>query len=249
MAQKKAKYILQTWDISGASFPVKIYYEWRKTRRVSLGKNSIIVRLPWVEKNIYADAHIRWAKDWLETQYQQRPEIFDHIKTQSYQDGDVFHTTRKSYSLSLSREQRKTGSAKCEDNIIMIKLPPDLTEEAENKMIHSLLGRVFAYDNHGWVEERVMWLNQHYIGRPIKSVQLKNNRSNWGSCSSGGNINISVRLLFAPEDVQDYVLIHELAHLKEMNHTAKFWKIVEGIMPNYKEKEKWLKENGHLCNF
>lgn len=207
------------------------------------------MRLPWIEKSIHADAHTKWAKDWLIQQHKTRPEIFDHMIQKAYDHGDVIHTTRKSYTLSIKNENRKTGSAKCNEETIDIKLPNDLSDEAVDKMVHSLIGRVLAYDNQPWVEERTLWLNEHYIGKPIKAVYLKNNRSNWGSCSSSGNINISVRLLFAPEDVQDYVIIHELAHLKEMNHTSKFWKIVEDIMPNYKEKEKWLKENNHLCNF
>ena len=249
MARKKAKHIEGTWEISGQTLPVKLYFEWRRTRRVSVGKSAIIVRLPWVEKVKQIDACVQWAKDWITTQYNARPEIFAHFITKSYKSGDVLHTTKKSYPIHITREKRKTGSAKYEDEIIKVKLPADLTSEAEGKMIHSLLGRILAYDNQEWVEKRVRWLNDHYLQKEIKSVQLKNNRSNWGSCSSSGNINISVRLLFAPEDVQDYVLVHELAHLKELNHTNRFWKIVNDIMPDYKEKEKWLKENNHLCNF
>jgi predicted metal-dependent hydrolase len=66
-----------------------------------------------------------------------------------------------------------------------------------------------------------------YFQKPIKSVNLKYNLSNWGSCSTKGNINLSTRLLFAPDDVIDYVIIHELAHLLEMNHSPHFWAIVK----------------------
>ena len=71
----------------------------------------------------------------------------------------------------------------------------------------------------------------------------------WGSCSEKGNINISTRLLFAPEDVLEYVCIHELAHLIEQNHSEKFWQLVKNAMPNYQEKRKWLKENGDSICF
>jgi len=56
-------------------------------------------------------------------------------------------------------------------------------------------------------------------------------------------------LLFAPDEVIDYVCIHELAHLKERNHSPEFWKLVEGALPDYREKEKWLKENSDQCWF
>ena len=78
---------------------------------------------------------------------------------------------------------------------------------------------------------------------------MKYNHSNWGSCSSKGNINLSTRLLFAPDDVIDYVIIHELAHRIEMNHSPRFWKLVSDAMPDYKEKEKWLKVHGGKLGF
>ncbi|HRI62460.1 MAG TPA: M48 family metallopeptidase, partial [Saprospiraceae bacterium] len=83
----------------------------------------------------------------------------------------------------------------------------------------------------------------------IKSVNLKYNHSNWGSCSAHNNVNLSTRLLFAPQDVQDYVILHELAHLVELNHSDRFWSLVQGYMPDYREKEKWLKLNRSKCDF
>ncbi|MGB3529596.1 MAG: M48 family metallopeptidase, partial [Saprospiraceae bacterium] len=64
-----------------------------------------------------------------------------------------------------------------------------------------------------------------------------------------GTINLSARLLFAPPVVIDYVIIHELAHLLEHNHSDRYWAIVEQKMPDYQNHEKWLKQNSHLCEF
>jgi len=118
-----------------------------------------------------------------------------------------------------------------------------------NKSIRHLLSRVIANDFLPEIEQRVYELNQKYFQKNIKRVYLKYNKSNWGSCSSKGNINLSTRLLFAPSQVIDYVIIHELSHLIEMNHSPRFWKIVRDIMPNYEEQEKWLKVNGAKCDF
>jgi len=68
----------------------------------------------------------------------------------------------------------------------------------------------------------------------------------WGSCSSKGSLNFSWRLVMAPLDVIDYVVVHELVHLVEKNHSRRFWATVEFMMPEYKERRKWLKNNGHL---
>ncbi|WP_133627269.1 M48 family metallopeptidase [Fonticella tunisiensis] len=75
-------------------------------------------------------------------------------------------------------------------------------------------------------------------------VVVKEQKSIWGSCSSRGNINFNWRLIMAPLSVIDYVVIHELCHLKHQDHSSKFWSLVEYVMPDYKEKKKWLRENG-----
>ncbi len=83
----------------------------------------------------------------------------------------------------------------------------------------------------------------------MNNIFFKYNTSNWGSCSRKGNINISTRLLFAPEDVLEYVCIHELAHLIELNHSDRFWQLIQQVVPDYKKKIQWLKENTELCKF
>jgi hypothetical protein len=89
-----------------------------------------------------------------------------------------------------------------------------------------------------------MW-NAHFFKKDIKGIHLKYNSTNWGSCSSDQRINISTRCLLLPMDVFDYIIVHELSHLIEMNHSPSFWNTVGLVMPNYKEKEIWLSENGH----
>mgnify|MGYP000081506246 CR=1 FL=1 len=74
--------------------------------------------------------------------------------------------------------------------------------------------------------------------------QLREMKTRWGSCSSKGNLNFNWRLIFAPEEVVDYIVVHELAHRKEMNHSRAFYNVVASVLPDYKVQEKWLKENG-----
>ena len=75
-------------------------------------------------------------------------------------------------------------------------------------------------------------------------ISIREQKTRWGSCSSKGNLNYNWRLIFAPEEVVDYIVVHELAHRKEMNHSPAFYAIVEAILPNYKACQKWLRENG-----
>lgn len=75
-------------------------------------------------------------------------------------------------------------------------------------------------------------------------ITIRNQKTRWGSCSSKGNLNFNCLLMLTPPEVIDYVVVHELCHRKEMNHSEAFWAEVEKILPYYKEQVKWLKENG-----
>ena len=75
-------------------------------------------------------------------------------------------------------------------------------------------------------------------------ITLRQQKTRWGSCASNGNLNFNWLLILAPSKVMDYVVVHELCHRKEMNHSQVFWKEVESILPDYRERKKWLKDNG-----
>lgn len=82
-----------------------------------------------------------------------------------------------------------------------------------------------------------------------KSVRISSQRTLWGACSSEGNISLNWRLVAAPRDVLNYVVIHELAHLKYLSHSSDFWSLVSRFCPSYKEHEMWLKKNVHALDF
>jgi len=75
-------------------------------------------------------------------------------------------------------------------------------------------------------------------------ITIRSQRTRWGSCSAKGNLSFNCLLMLAPAEVQDYVVIHELCHRKEMNHSAAFWAEVEKFCPDYRVHRKWLKDNG-----
>lgn len=82
------------------------------------------------------------------------------------------------------------------------------------------------------------------MGVTYGRITIRNQRTRWGSCSGKGNLNFNCLLMLVPPEVLDYVIVHELCHRKEMNHSPAFWAQVEKILPDYKQRQKWLKENG-----
>jgi len=82
------------------------------------------------------------------------------------------------------------------------------------------------------------------IGVSYNQIAIRKQRTRWGSCSSKGNLNFNCLLALVPPEVLDYVVVHELCHRKEMNHSARFWSEVKRILPDYVERREWLKMNG-----
>lgn len=89
---------------------------------------------------------------------------------------------------------------------------------------------------------------QHYapiIGVSYGQITIRMQRTRWGSCSNNGNLKFNCLLALVPSEVLDYVVVHELCHLKELNHSKRFWSEVSNVLPDYKVQKKWLKDNGN----
>lgn len=112
------------------------------------------------------------------------------------------------------------------------KSGPKLTD-AE---IRELADRALNY-----IPERVAYFAP-IVGVKYGRITIRNQKTRWGSCSSKGNLNFNCLLMLAPPEVIDYVVVHELCHRKEMNHSAAFWNEVAKVLPDYKASVKWLKE-------
>ena len=87
------------------------------------------------------------------------------------------------------------------------------------------------------------------VGATPSRIQIKDYRARWGSCKPDGSIQLNWRLIHAPMHIMDYVVVHELCHLLEMNHSKHFWSEVERVEPQYKMKRQWLKDNGWQLSF
>lgn len=89
--------------------------------------------------------------------------------------------------------------------------------------------------------EKVGHFNRFY-GLSVSRISIRNQRTRWGSCSRKGNLNFNYKIVKLPEHLSDYIIVHELCHLKELNHSVKFWELVERVVPNHKERRKELRK-------
>ena len=104
-----------------------------------------------------------------------------------------------------------------------------------------------AYKEHAReiIHGRLVHFNNHY-NMVYKRVAIRNQKTCWGSCSEYGNLNFNYKIIFLPQDLMDYVIVHELCHITHLNHSSAFWQLVEETVPNHKEQRAHLRKMTHV---
>lgn len=230
--------------------PVKIIVEHRATSRVSLGKKEVIVRLPKHIPIVDKEKTVKQFLKWAQQQIQERNYYQSHQNPLTYYQ----HKTTKIWNQEFKIEiedilQGKNKLSYRGDNILKIYLQQAQSEKIKVQEIQRFLLRFTEKYFLKKLQQRTLHWNDFYFKEKIEKIDIKHTISRWGSCSSSRKISFSTKLLLLPEAAIDYVIVHELAHLKEMNHSAKFWQHVENAMPNYKIQRDWIKEHGNKIDF
>ncbi|CAO5677490.1 MAG: hypothetical protein HEEMFOPI_01126 [Holosporales bacterium] len=213
--------------------PIKINISDRNTKiRLSFNivKGEFMLTVPSYIGTFEHHSFLKRSQEWMEKQLlKPRPTV----PTVVVSDGRYVSLLGKKYKLHCIVDIKKNIIFK--DNDIEIYGPPSsfaiTFEENIKHMLHRILSQrcyVFAKS----------------VARDFKKITLKETKTRWGSCSSEGNLNFSWRLVFAPNDVVNYLCAHEVAHLVEMNHSVRFWSIVKALHPNFEEAKNWLKNEG-----
>ena len=122
-----------------------------------------------------------------------------------------------------------------------------IPETAEKNQIKAIVIELYKKIAHNHINKRVNYFKNKMDVKPIK-IGITSAKTRWGSCSGKNSVNFSWKLIMADDKTIDYVIIHELAHIKQHNHSKKFWNIVESIMPDYSEQKKKLKILGEKLN-
>jgi hypothetical protein len=198
---------------------------------------TVVVTLPQRGSKKLALEFVASRKEWLEKQWKilQQRNLPPHILKPGM---EILYHGRP---VALQLEKRGTGWELCVDSQrFCIDEPADNLRPA----VEAHLLRVARNE---LVTRGLQLAREH--GAQIRKVVVRNQKSRWGSCSYNGTISLNWRLVQLPPHVRDYIIVHELAHLRELNHSPRFWSEVEKICPNYRHSEKWLKENSCLVGF
>jgi predicted metal-dependent hydrolase len=194
----------------------------------------VIIRAPLKAPAAMIDDFIKKQHGWIRkkvAEMKERPQVVVH----AYEEGEIFWFLGRPYPLHIVDDGRAVIE-RTDRLCISRSLMPDIRHRLKHwyreeaaKEIHS----------------RCMWFSM-MTGYSPSSVRITDARQRWGSCTSKGGLNFSWRLIQAPLEIVDYVIVHELVHLKQPDHSPKFWAKVEVLMPDYNRRREWLRVNERL---
>lgn len=159
-----------------------------------------------------------------------------------FESGDRFTFLGRERELSIIDGE---GRPQLTLAITKFNLSGKPTSKEERKM---LFRKFFKKTGQKYLTQRVQFFSEAMNLNP-SGLSFRSQNSRWGSCSSTGHISLNYRLMAAPPEIIDYVVVHELAHLKHYNHSPLFWDLVRQYSPNYHVHKKWLRQNSHMFHF
>ncbi len=214
----------------GVITPDEIIRSRRKTLAISIDCfGRLIVRAPLSCSEARIFAFIKEKEGWIAKQKAKAAGAGVELPSENL-DGFRFYLLGRKHTLRLTEERRIVY----DESSDTVYLP---RENAERRLVKWLK------DNARRILTKVTERQAARMGVSYKSVTITSARGRWGSCSHDNAVHYSFRLIYAPKDVIEYVVTHELAHTKQKNHSKAFWAVVSAYVPDWKVKRGWLKEH------
>jgi len=227
----------------------RIFYSLTKSKRKTIGikidmNGEVKVSVPLRLSKKQIEEAIRGKADWIINKVNIIREMNSNIIPRKFVSGEKLLCLGKEYTLKVVDRDITRPKVCMQDDTISVYISAGLSGESRKQTVKEALIKWYRQYFSEVVNDRIEKYSLMMNAVPCK-VFIKDQKTRWGSCSVKGNINLNWRLIMAPVDIIDYVVVHELCHLKIMNHSKDFWLLVESVLPCYKEKRKWLKTYGY----
>ncbi len=220
--------------VAGRTLPLRIVENDRARRltlRIDAGGQGLRITVPPGLRRGEVEKFLHRHQGWLEQRLAKvpdRPQVRPGIKLPLYGVPHmIVHEPGKRGTVSVGSDENGPTLVIHGERVHLPRRLTDYLKREAKREIEALVEKHTAK-----------------VGRKAKAVRFKDTSSRWGSCTSDGNLSFSWRIMMAPRPVINYLVAHEVAHLKEMNHGPKFWKLCEELCPDTKRCKAWLKKNG-----
>jgi predicted metal-dependent hydrolase len=212
----------------------------RKTITLQIQENgSLVIRAPFSADDEYIRNLVYQRRSWIEKKRRLVLQRNRQRADRRFVDGEVFLFLGRVHRLRIVNHDAQP-LAFHKGEFLLSKSSLRSAKEVLMNWYQKKAGEI--------IRERV----DHYASRTgaeYKKIRITRARKRWGSCSSLGNLNFSWSLVMAPLDIIDYVVVHEITHLTQKNHSKDFWKRVELLIPDHKKRRAWLRENEYSLSF
>jgi len=216
----------------------------RKTIAIAVDSNGVSVTAPTNTSPEKIDSAVHLKAPWIRNQLNHFNEMDEGIHKRLFLSGEKLPYLGRQYRLKIEKmESILHPSIRFHQGMFIGQVPYDIPEKSHRDILFPLYEQWVKKKGELFVKTRIERFTIKFSEKPV-AVKIKDQNQRWGSCTPGGQILINWRILLAPASVVDYVLAHELVHLKHMNHSNEFWETLNMLMSNYDEKKEWLRING-----
>lgn len=229
--------------MDGFPFPVEVIRSARrqKTAHISVNGSGVRVRVPLHVTDAWIHAFVHSKSRLIEDKLQQNTAVVKRPAT-TYGSGELLSYLGTEYILDVVRAPV--------ENVALVgdQLVVGLEHTEDALWVKHLVVSWYLREAIGLFETKVKQFSP-VIGVKPRRLKVRDYKSRWGSCSIHGDLTFNLRLMMAPPEVIDYVVIHELCHMVEHNHSPKFWSAVKTHQPNFEAHQHWLKMHGSDLQF
>jgi len=218
----------------------------RQNRNIRLtvsGRNGVRISAPRYVPERELHAMVSEKAEWILDRVREFEKLEDEQPRWQYRDGASVLLQGKWTPLRVETWQKNSGRIHLAEDRIVIQVPEHMRKRDD------VLRDLFERWIRRWAAQelpRRMDYHASLMQLRHRRVSVRDQRSKWGSCSAAGNISLNMRLMLVPPETANYIIIHELAHLRELNHSPRFWHIVEQYCPDRRAHQRWLRDHGWL---
>ena len=216
-----------------------------KKTRIIVTSNKIEVVAPLRVSERQIHAFVESQQDWVVSatnRLEAKKQNINKLAPEKYSDGVTVPFQGKQSKLILKSSSSNNVQIEFYGQEFNIFLPYRLIEDSNELIRFALID---------WMKKQALNAVESYVDLHAKKyklypryIRIKTQKSRWGSCGIHNDINLNWLLILAPSEVLEYVVVHELCHIKERNHSVKFWRLVAAHLPDYQKQRNWLKQNG-----
>lgn len=221
----------------------KVIRSRKRQKTISLqirNEAEVIIAAPCFTPLAEINSFVEEKQNWINKTIQKQKDAVAQKKPRDFETGEYFFYLGNPYPLEIIFEPFESAG------VVFRNMRFYLNAQNDKDLKRRYFIAWYKKKAHEFISQRLDGFSRMLTLR-YESMRITSARNRWGSCSADDRLAFSFRLIMAPSDVIDYVIVHELAHIREKNHSLRFWQWVETVIPEYKAHRCWLYENHHTC--